>query len=93
MNPPAALQALVAQAQAKAQGKPLPRLRDDLVISPGPRSPAGAPTWLIYDPLRHRFIDIDAATFEVLSLWRNHTTVESLAFAVALRNGQPANPD
>ena len=92
MNPPAALQALVAQAQAKAQGKPLPRLREDLVISPGPRSPAGAPTWLIYDPLRHRFIDIDAATFEVLSLWRNHTTIESLAVAVALRNGQPANP-
>ena len=98
MSAPAALQALVAQAQAKAQavgkpqGKPLPRLREDLIVSPGPRSAAGAPTWLIYDPLRHRFIDIDAATFEVLSQWRNHTTVESLALAVALRNGQPANP-
>ena len=86
----AALQKLMAQAQAvKAQaalaqpaGKPLPRLREDLIVSQGLASPQGEPTWLIYDPLRHRFIDINQATFKVLALWRTSTTVEGLTETV-----------
>ena len=85
MTTPAALQALLAQAQ----GKQLPRLREDLVMSAGPKSDAGHPTWLIYDPLRHRFIDIDQATFEVLSIWRHHTTLEGLATAVSEHTHRP----
>ena len=94
MTAPAALQALVEQAQdqAKAQAKPLPKLREDLVVSQGPNSSLGQPTWLIYDPLRHRFLDIDQPTFEILSLWRYHSTLESLASAVAARTQRPTDP-
>jgi putative peptide zinc metalloprotease protein len=91
MTTSAALQALLAQAQPQAQSKPLPKLREDLVVSQGPDSSLGQPTWLIYDPLRHRFVDIDQPTFEILSLWRYHATLESLAAAVAARTQRPSD--
>lgn len=75
---------LIAQAQGRggAPSKPLPRLREDLVISQGPAAPDGTHTWLIYDPLRHRFIDIDDPTFNVLTLWRVASTLDALTAAV-----------
>jgi putative peptide zinc metalloprotease protein len=90
---PALAAAEVAAARAPAAGqtpatgeaKPLPRLREDLVLS------RGATSWLIYDPLRHRFVEIDQATFDVLSLWRSHTTATTLAQAVTARSGRPVD--
>lgn len=66
--------------------KRLPRLREDLELHNGNRD-AGSGGWLIYDPLRHKYIQIDRATFVVLSVWRNHTTAEGLAKAVSENSG------
>ena len=76
------IQAGAGLADGQPQGKPLQRLREDLIVSQGPQSPSGEPAWLIYDPLRHRFIDIDQATFKILSLWRTVSTVEGLVGVV-----------
>jgi putative peptide zinc metalloprotease protein len=81
----AALEKLMAMAKGQPPAKPLSKLREDLVISQGPAAPDGAPSWLIYDPLRHRFIDIDQTTFKVLALWPAAATAEALIQAVRLK--------
>lgn len=67
----------------------LPPLRQDLVLLAGARTRAGEPTWLLYDPTRHRYIRLDQDGFEILSRWdavtpealldwlRRDTTVEA----------------
>lgn len=61
---------------------PLPKLRQELQISPGRKNLNGEPTWLLYDPLRHRYIQIDETTFEVLSLWPHSRTGSELIAAI-----------
>ncbi len=51
------------------QAAPWPPLRDELRLSPGPRSEHGAPTWTLHDPAAHRFFRIGWLEFEVLSRW------------------------
>ena len=48
---------------------PLPPLREDLTLLPGPADANGAPSWTIYDPVRHRYFRFDRAGFEFLSRW------------------------
>jgi putative peptide zinc metalloprotease protein len=48
---------------------PLPGLRDDLQLLPGPTDRGGAPTWTIYDPVRHRYHRLTLAAFEMLQRW------------------------
>ncbi len=60
----------------------LPTLREDLELREGATTAEGAPSWLIYDPLQHRYFQIDRMTFEVLSLWRRNATLPTLAAAV-----------
>ncbi|MEO1610031.1 MAG: biotin/lipoyl-binding protein [Pseudomonadota bacterium] len=52
-----------------ASGPSLPELRQDLQISPGAPLVSGAPTWVIYDPIRHKFFQIGQRTIEILSRW------------------------
>ena len=52
-----------------AQASVLPRLREDLSILTGPVSAAGARSWIIYDPARHSYIQIDRRSYELISLW------------------------
>ncbi len=47
----------------------LPRLRDELVLSPGPASAEGWPTWTLLDPVRNRFFRLSWTAFEILSRW------------------------
>lgn len=47
----------------------LPRLREDIGLFPGPEETDGAPTWTLYDPLRHRYFRIDRLGFEILARW------------------------
>lgn len=61
---------------------PLPRLRDDLHLLPGPRAADGGPTWTIFDPVRHRYHRLSAAAFEMLSRW-DAGTVGGLVARVA----------
>jgi putative peptide zinc metalloprotease protein len=47
----------------------LPALRDDLRITSGAPLISGAPTWVIYDPIRHKYFQIGQRTIEILSRW------------------------
>lgn len=66
---------------------PLPLLREDLrLISHGSSADAEAVTdRLIYDPLRHRYVQIDAESFDILSLWPHYRDAASLVNAVQER--------
>lgn len=61
---------------------PLPRLRDDLHLLPGPRGAGGAPTWTIFDPVRHRYHRLSPLALELLTRWEAGT-VDRLAACVA----------
>ncbi len=47
----------------------LPTLRQDLRLRKGPSTGGGAQTWLIYDPVRHRYFSVTSKVYELLSLW------------------------
>lgn len=61
--------ALSADSGAGAQDAPLPRLRPDLQLLPGPATPEGAPTWSIFDPVRAAYFRIDWRARELLVRW------------------------
>ena len=69
----------------------LPPLREDLSISPGAPLMNGAPSWVIYDPIRHRFFQVGQRTIEMISGWSSGT-VARLQFELktkrALRIGE-----
>lgn len=48
---------------------PLPRLREELDLLPGPSLADGQPSWTLHDPVRHQFFRIDWQTFEILARW------------------------
>ncbi len=48
---------------------PLPRLREELDLLPGPTLPDGQPSWTLHDPSRNQFFRIDWPTLEVLQRW------------------------
>jgi putative peptide zinc metalloprotease protein len=47
-----------------AQPVSLPRLRQELELLPGPKTPEGVPTWTLHDPVRNLFFQLDWPTFE-----------------------------
>ncbi|SOD90769.1 site-2 protease family protein [Caenispirillum bisanense] len=49
--------------------QPLPPLRDDLRLLPGPTARDGSPTWTIHDPVRNRYHRLGWAAFEMLARW------------------------
>ncbi|WP_432201908.1 site-2 protease family protein [Erythrobacter sp. W53] len=48
---------------------PLPSLRQELRIEPGAPLITGAPSWNLFDPVRHAFFQLGRAEFTVLSRW------------------------
>jgi putative peptide zinc metalloprotease protein len=48
---------------------PLPKLREELDLLPGPALADGQPSWTLHDPARNQFFRIDWPTFEVLQRW------------------------
>ena len=48
---------------------PLPRLREELDLLPGPAQADGQPSWTLHDPVRNQFFRIDWPTLEVLQRW------------------------
>ncbi len=47
----------------------LPRLRQELRIEPGPPLVTGAPSWTLFDPVRHAFFQIGRLEMRIFSLW------------------------
>lgn len=65
---------MIPQEQIK-----LPPLRKDIALQEGAPDEAGAPTWLIHDPLQHRYFQIDQNTVRLLSIWEEGLSFEQLA--------------
>ena len=57
-------------------------LRQDLRLYEGPKVGL-APSWMLYDPLRHRYFQIDRMAFAVLGVWTAAETAASLYQHVA----------
>lgn len=73
------------ERQSDTAAAPLPALREELQLRAGAPTSTGAPTWLIFDPFPNRYYQIDTETYEVLSLWSEHKSIEDLRRAVATR--------
>ena len=58
---------------AQGDNPTLPPLREDLNISPGAPLLNGAPSWVIYDPIRHRFFQVGQRTIEIILSWSSGT--------------------
>ena len=69
--------------QKPGQETPLPRLRAELTLLEGAPSAVGEPTWLVHDPVQHRFFQIDKPTYLILSQWTHCRTAEGLAARLA----------
>ena len=54
----------------------LPELRQDLDFHAGARTASGAPTWVIYDPARHKYFNIGRIEYELLKRWGGQTPSE-----------------
>jgi putative peptide zinc metalloprotease protein len=87
-TPDGAMRAMVADPA----NLPLPRLRDDLHLLPGPRDPGGAPTWTIFDPVRHRYHRLSLLAFDILSRW-DAGTPAAVAASVARETTRTPSPD
>lgn len=57
----------------------LPLLRPELQIKPGVRELDGSKTWLIFDPLRHQYFQINTKNKEILELWSSPTAGDVVA--------------
>jgi putative peptide zinc metalloprotease protein len=71
------------QLGAGEQVVPLPPVREDLRLYPGPPQRDGSPTWRILDPVRNSFFEIGWLEFELLARWKEHKDAASLAARVA----------
>lgn len=56
----------------------MPRLRDELQLLHGAPSLDGAPTWLLFDPVKFQYFQIDVEIFELLSQWNSSGNIGSL---------------
>lgn len=72
----------------QADAPALPELRQELRLHAGPHGPV--PSWLVYDPVRHRYFQISTAAFELLGLWAPETA-EALAARAAAELGRPVD--
>lgn len=62
-------------AVTSAAGSLLPELRQELRLFEGP-SGGSEQSWLIYDPVRHRYFQLARAAFELVERWRPEPTEE-----------------
>ena len=65
-------------AGGEAKPVPLPALREELKLIPGLKNANGEQSWRIYDPLQHRYIEVDGLTVEMLALWHSVKDAETL---------------
>ena len=52
----------------------LPEIRSELQFKPGIRELDGSKSWLIFDPLRHQYFQIDYKNLRILKCWSGGTT-------------------
>ena len=58
----------ISSSSAVSSAPPFPKLRSDLRLHQGPSGERG-PTWIIEDPVRNRYFEIDMRSSLILSCW------------------------
>lgn len=71
----------------------LPPLREDLRIEAAAPLASGAPAWVIYDPVRHRYFQIGQRVVEILSRWTAGTVGALRDRLGAERGFRPEEPE
>lgn len=74
---------VVLDTAAAPKDPPLPVLREDLGLFPGPRNSRGEATWTLHDPVRNRYFRIGEREFELLSRWHSVSGMAGLADSAA----------
>ncbi|GJD31109.1 hypothetical protein PMNALOAF_2362 [Methylobacterium adhaesivum] len=83
----------MSRGAGSADDPPLTALREDLRIERGAVPGDGGPTpWLLYDPLAHRFYEIDGTGLAFLKAWRTGLTPTELAQAAGKALGRAVAP-
>lgn len=70
---------------------PLPALRPDIQLNPGPPELEGPPTWTLYDPSANKYYKIGWLEFECLSRFKKCRNAADLVAAVSRET--PLQPD
>ncbi len=70
----------------------LPELRQELRLERGATGAGGEPTWLVVDPMAGRYIQIDATTHVLLTLWTPGGSAAELAKIASGRTGLEIEP-
>lgn len=69
----------------------LPELREELRIDRGTPLSDGAPSWCIFDPLRHAYFQIDQSELALLAAWQGGT-VRATRQLFAVQQGREPEP-
>ncbi len=69
----------------------LAKLREELQLLKGAPTITGQPTWMIFDPVQHRYFELDFENFQLLSMWNRHDDYEGLANDAAEKYGAACN--
>lgn len=72
-----------------ADDSKLPQLREDLQLLKGAPTITGKPTWLIFDPVAHRYFQVDQEAFRLLSIWNRYPRIDQLQAAAEVELGAP----
>jgi len=80
-------------AKPGEQRAPLPPIREDLRLYPGPAHADGSPSWRILDPVRNSFFEIGWLEFELLARWRGQRDGAALLEQVAAETPLKPSPE
>lgn len=69
----------------------LPPIREDVSLREGARSLDGAPTWLLYDPARNKYFQINQAGMAIIRCWNRSSPDEVMAAASRITR-EPVSP-
>lgn len=69
-----------------------PALREDLRLHPGPQD-AEEDSWLIYDPIAHRYHEIDDRAYHMLQHWHGGVQIGALAANLSAKLGEELTLD
>jgi len=67
-------------------------IREELQLLKGAPTIVGKPTWMIFDPVQHRYFEIDFEIFEILSLWNRFENSEQLIAAAWQEQSRQLTP-
>lgn len=93
MGGPLDMAAAAAPGPASQPPLLLPELRQELRIEPGAAGPGGAATWLVVDPVQHRYVQIDETAYHLLSRWHSGIAYAELAARVSKDFGHQISPE